>query len=166
LSDGHNLTPTEKEALENELKRRMNNLALLQTRQAKYGLDVPLALLNEISDELERITEIKNRLSGAIEAPSPAAQYFSKGNEAFILGDLGEAERYYRLVLDLDSHYPRASEQLRRVLREMPPQMPALAGGIPRKGTFQRGYSCTVIIIMIITIIVLILILWYFLSPL
>jgi len=86
------MTPTEKEALENELKRQMNNLALLQERQAKYGLDGPLTLLNEISDELERITEIKERLSGDIEESSLATQFFSKGTQAFILGDRGETQ--------------------------------------------------------------------------
>lgn len=103
---------TERQALEGELARRRRNLATLEERAAKYGIDVPLYLVNQIDDEKTRISEIVMWLSGARDDPSLAAQYFAEGTRAFIIGDLWEARRYYEMTLSEDPFYPRAREQL------------------------------------------------------
>lgn len=105
----------ERQSLETTLARCYQNLAYLYEKSAKYGLDIPLRVVNEIDEIKDRIREIKARLTGATEEPSLASQYFSKGFAAYVMGDFGEARRYFKMTLDIDPYYPRAEEYLESI---------------------------------------------------
>lgn len=131
---------TEKQVLQEELFQHNHNLNILREQQAKYGsTNAPLHLLNQIADEERRIDEINTRLSGTTDEPSPATQYFSKGTQALIIGDLGEAQRYYEMVLYYNPFFPRVKEQLaliEKVLREHELR------GYTKKSFSSRDYYC------------------------
>ncbi len=155
LNDG--LTPTERQALEEELARRRRNLAALQAQQAKYGIDVPVRLINEIADEETRIAQIEARLSGAEGRPSLAAQYFSRATQALVMGDLWEARRYYEMALDEDPFYPRAQEQLTLVQRQIATAAPPAAA--PPRGCLAGlrnilGFGCVTLVVLAILILI------------
>lgn len=104
-----------KQALQASLVRSHRNLAILTEQQAQYGLEAPLRLLNQIDEEKERIADIEARLSGQVYEPDLASQYFSRATQALLLGDMWEAQRYYKMTLDIAPYYPRAAEMLAQV---------------------------------------------------
>jgi outer membrane protein assembly factor BamB len=61
------------ESLRRQHQRLLQNLEILEQRKARYGIDVPLYILNEIDDHKEEIERIKAELS-SLELPSTAAR--------------------------------------------------------------------------------------------
>ncbi len=111
---------TAKEELTRLLAQHQSNLNILLEQKAQYGAGAePLSLLNQIEAERKAIFEIEKHLLGIGDEPSVAEQYFSKGTQAYIAGDLWEARRCYEIVLSKDPYYPRAQEQLRRIELEL-----------------------------------------------
>ena len=58
------------ESLRRQLEIHRKNLLFLEEQRAKYGLDVPIRLLNQIDDETLRIAELEHALA-RIEAEEP-----------------------------------------------------------------------------------------------
>jgi hypothetical protein len=58
------LLSAERLSLERRLQQYMKNLYLLEERRARYGMDTPIWIENEIADVKGRIAELKKRLSG------------------------------------------------------------------------------------------------------
>ena len=111
---------TAKEELTRLLAQHQSNLNILLEQKAHYGTGAePLNLLNQIEAERKAIFEIEKQLLEIGDEPSVAEQYFSKGTQAYIAGDLWEAKRCYEIVLSKDPYYPRAQEQLRRIELEL-----------------------------------------------
>jgi tetratricopeptide (TPR) repeat protein len=110
---------TERLNLQEALYRHQRNLAILESRAANFGLDVPLHIVAQIDEEKKQAEKIQNRLVGVIEEPSLATQYFSTATRALLKGDFWEARRYYRMTLEEDPFYPRAAEQLSEVERQI-----------------------------------------------
>lgn len=59
---------------------------------------------------------IQSQDSNEVEPILTTSKLYSKGFEAEIMGDFGEAIRYYRMTLARDPHYPRAEERLYHLL--------------------------------------------------
>jgi hypothetical protein len=99
---------TAKEELTRLLAQHQSNLNILLEQKAQYGIGAePLNLLNQIEAERRAIFEIEKQLLGIGDEPSVAEEYFSKGTQAYITGDLWEAKRCYEIVLAKDPFYPR-----------------------------------------------------------
>jgi hypothetical protein len=136
------VTAGQEQGLEEELARRRRDLAMLEERAAKFGIDVPLHLVSQIAEERIRISEIEKRLSSVEGESSLAAQYFSKATEAFVTGDLWEARRYYSMTLDEDPSHPRASAQLALVQSQIEgARSPFIYPRYPWLPTSFWGYS-------------------------
>lgn len=60
------------ESIQRELKTRYRNLGELQERQAKFGINTPLDLINQIHDEREAIAELEELLKVAPATEAPA----------------------------------------------------------------------------------------------
>jgi hypothetical protein len=67
------LDPEEIAALKRRLAVHRRNLYTLEEQKAKYGLDVPLRIINEIAEQEAAIAQIKARL-GELERSAPAPQ--------------------------------------------------------------------------------------------
>jgi hypothetical protein len=116
----------DKQELARLLAQHQSNLHKLQEQAALFGAgETPLHLLNQIDTEKQAIADIEARLAGDIEEPSAAEQYFSKGIQAMIRGDLWEAKRYFELTLKEDTFFPRAEQLLADVKALLYPRIPA-----------------------------------------
>src|SRR5512134_2564451 len=63
-----------RESIQRELKTRYRNLDELQERQAKFGINAPLDLINQIHDERQAIADLEEELKHAVaETPADAA---------------------------------------------------------------------------------------------
>jgi hypothetical protein len=60
-----------RESIQRELKTRYRNLDELQERQAKFGINAPLDLINQIHDERQAIADLEEELKQAV-AETPA----------------------------------------------------------------------------------------------
>jgi hypothetical protein len=60
------------ESIQRELKTRYRNLDELLERQAKFGINAPLDLINQIHDERQAIADLEEALKTAPAAASPA----------------------------------------------------------------------------------------------
>jgi hypothetical protein len=60
-----------RESIQRELKTRFRNLDELQERQAKFGINTPLDLINQIHDERQAIADLEEELKHAV-AETPA----------------------------------------------------------------------------------------------
>jgi len=62
------------ELLREQLRLREQNLAKLELQAARHGMDVPLALQNQIDFEIQKIEELRKRLAKAEARPSAAEE--------------------------------------------------------------------------------------------
>jgi tetratricopeptide (TPR) repeat protein len=63
---GRKVLEEERDSLERQLRQHRKNLARLEERAAKYTIDAPISLLNEIDEVKERIERDKARLEGVL----------------------------------------------------------------------------------------------------
>ena len=61
-----------RESIQRELKTRYRNLDELQERQAKFGINTPIDLINQIHDERQAIAGLEEELKHAAVAEGPA----------------------------------------------------------------------------------------------
>ena len=79
-------------ALMARLKRHRDNIARLEERKAKYGLNVPLELENELADERAMAMEVEAQLRHLMAGgEDPLDRLFREAPRARLTGQVGRA---------------------------------------------------------------------------
>jgi LysM repeat protein len=94
-------------ALMASLERHRNNIAKLEERRAKYGLNVPLELENELADEQAKARGVEAQLQHlTVGGEDPLDRLFRKATRARIAGQVGRALQFYEQIQREDPTYP------------------------------------------------------------
>ena len=94
-------------ALMARLKRHRDNITRLEERRAKYGLNVPLELENELADERAMAREVEAQLRHLMAGgEDPLDRLFREATRARLAGQVGRALQLYEQIQREDPTYP------------------------------------------------------------
>jgi len=107
-------------ALMARLKRHRDNIARLEERKAKYGLNVPLELENELADERAAAMEVEAQLQHIrTGGDDPLDRLFHEATTARITGQVGRALQLYEQIQREDPTYPDITVHVMRTKQEL-----------------------------------------------
>jgi hypothetical protein len=107
-------------ALMARLKRHRDNIARLEERKAKYGLNVPLELENELTDERAMAMEVEAQLQHLMAGgEDPLDRLFREATRARIIGQVGRALQLYEQIQREDPTYPDIAVHVMRTKQEL-----------------------------------------------
>ena len=102
------------------LKRHRDNIARLEERKAKYGLNVPLELENELADERAMAMEVEAQLRHLMAGgEDPLDRLFREATRARLTGQVGRALQLYEQIQREDPTYPDIAVHVMRTKQEL-----------------------------------------------
>jgi hypothetical protein len=107
-------------ALMARLKRHRDNIARLEERKAKYGLNVPLELENELADERAMKVAVEAQLQHLMAGgEDPLDRLFHEATTARLTGRVGRALQLYEQIQREDPTYPDIAVHVMRTKQEL-----------------------------------------------
>ena len=102
------------------MKRHWDNIARLEERKAKYSLNVPLELENELADEQTMAMEAEAQLQHLVAGGEDTLdRLFHEATTARITGQVGRALQLYEQIQRKDPTYPDIAIHVMRTKEEL-----------------------------------------------